>query len=548
MPVQVIQLPLDVDLLPVKILKAGKLSCLYEKGNIRYVRYNDIELSRMIYIAVRDEQWGTASFEITNERIEQSEKTFGISYTAYYSFEKIVYKTHVKITGEESGKISFVIQGEALDNFLSNRIGICIHHPLRECSGKEIFITNTNNQIQETCFPELISPHQPFKDIVAMQWSPADGLSAHIQFSGDTFETEDQRNWSDSSFKTYSTPLSLPFPVHVKKGDQAINFSLHETGEVAVNKSEEISAEEKIPFPTIGYCRPGGSAHLPDAAIEYLRQIPFDHYRVELYINSPDWNKELLLSLSEAEQLKTKIELIAVIKNESDIPLLLDTISKNSNSIASLLLIDENKRTTEGQWLLQYAGQLRNQLQSVKIGYGSDQFFAELNRKRPQQHVYDFISFAINPQVHAFDNRSLAENLECQADLIKTIQHFSEEKPIHISPLTLLIRRADENGKLIHSSDERQYSSFIAWWTLMTTGNFSEAVSLTLYQTIGDAGLLKPINDSVYEFSWLYKMLNKIKEFKPVWIIRQEAKRDFGSELLLENTNEERLMIRLTMN
>ena len=35
---------------------------------------------------------------------------------------------------------------------------------------------------------------------------------------GETFETEDQRNWSDASFKTYGTPLHLPFPVEVEEG------------------------------------------------------------------------------------------------------------------------------------------------------------------------------------------------------------------------------------------------------------------------------------------------------------------------------------------
>ena len=31
---------------------------------------------------------------------------------------------------------------------------------------------------------------------------------------------EDQRNWTDASFKTYSTPLELPFPVELSAGEQ----------------------------------------------------------------------------------------------------------------------------------------------------------------------------------------------------------------------------------------------------------------------------------------------------------------------------------------
>ena len=36
---------------------------------------------------------------------------------------------------------------------------------------------------------------------------------------GDTWETEDHRNWTDASFKTYSRPLSLPYPYAIAKGE-----------------------------------------------------------------------------------------------------------------------------------------------------------------------------------------------------------------------------------------------------------------------------------------------------------------------------------------
>ena len=35
---------------------------------------------------------------------------------------------------------------------------------------------------------------------------------ANVAFDGDIFEMEDQRNWTDASYKIYSTPLRLPFP------------------------------------------------------------------------------------------------------------------------------------------------------------------------------------------------------------------------------------------------------------------------------------------------------------------------------------------------
>ena len=36
---------------------------------------------------------------------------------------------------------------------------------------------------------------------------------------GDTFEMEDQRNWTDASYKTYVRPLALPWPYLIAKGE-----------------------------------------------------------------------------------------------------------------------------------------------------------------------------------------------------------------------------------------------------------------------------------------------------------------------------------------
>ena len=85
------------------------------------------------------------------------------------------------------------------------------------------------NRWVETEFPLLISPHQPFKDLGAISWEPTADLKATVAFAGETFETEDQRNWTDASFKTYCTPLERPFPVEIETGslvDQRITVEL----------------------------------------------------------------------------------------------------------------------------------------------------------------------------------------------------------------------------------------------------------------------------------------------------------------------------------
>jgi hypothetical protein len=40
---------------------------------------------------------------------------------------------------------------------------------------------------------------EPFKQLWSPAWSAGDGVAAEIVFTGDVFETEDQRNWTDQT-------------------------------------------------------------------------------------------------------------------------------------------------------------------------------------------------------------------------------------------------------------------------------------------------------------------------------------------------------------
>ena len=117
----------------------------------------------------------------------------------------------------EAASLEFRFDGRAQNSFLRNRIGLCTLHPIVECAGKACRVQHSDGSWEEGTFPLFISPHQPFKDIRALSWNPSERVHADIQFEGEVFEMEDQRNWTDASFKTYSTPLELPFPVELAR-------------------------------------------------------------------------------------------------------------------------------------------------------------------------------------------------------------------------------------------------------------------------------------------------------------------------------------------
>jgi hypothetical protein len=106
----------------------------------------------------------------------------------------------------------------------------------------------------------------------------------------------------------------------------------------------------------------------------------------------------------------------------------------------------------------------------------------------------------MNPQVHAYDNLTLVENLEGQAWTVKSARQFIGKLPLVVSPITLRIRPGvypiqPEVGPdgLPPSVDLRQMSLFGAGWTLGSLKYISESgvQSVTYYEATGWRGVME---------------------------------------------------------
>jgi len=114
----------------------------------------------------------------------------------------------------------------------------------------------------------------------------------------------------------------------------------------------------------------------------------------------------------------------------------------------------------------------------------------------------DAISYSLNPQVHAFDNLSLVENLAAQAETVRSARGLAGDLPLIISPVTLRPRRnahappgvtLDSPAELPFAVDPRQMSLFGAAWTLGSLKYLAEsgAHSVTYYETTGWRGVME---------------------------------------------------------
>jgi hypothetical protein len=98
---------------------------------------------------------------------------------------------------------------------------------------------------------------------------------------------------------------------------------------------------------------------------------------------------------------------------------------------------------------------LRGSFKIARIGTGTDAIFAELNRNWPDPEGPDYISWSVNPQVHAFDPLSLVENLEGQQDTILSGAKMAggDEYPAILGAGRTYHRRLSERGRSVEGTD-----------------------------------------------------------------------------------------------
>lgn len=492
-------------------LFAGKLRMMYDHGFLRYIKVENYEVLRMIYFALRDHNWDTMSGRIEDEVIEKNVDSFLITYRWISTNTKFPFEWAVRIEGSPDSEIQFVIDGAAGADVRKNRSGFCILHSVPENAGGPCVIIDPQGHSSENNFPRLIRPHQPFFNIAGMRWPLGNLGEASLQFEGDVFETEDQRNWSDDSYKTYCTPLKIPFPALLVKGE-----SVHQVVELKVHLNEDVRtmpaaagpvvltpASFRLPKPAIGISAPQ-SGFLSGSDLELLRKLAFDHYRVEVHFDDPRWQEHLDQRMREALALNLQVEMWLIFKDsgiESAIQLsnYLEQVPAELRLL--LLILHRDHKTTPEGLLKAVIPYFRNLNKSIQIGAGTAAYFTEINRERVHCEDLDFVSYSVNPQVHAFDDLSLVENAYAQAYTVESCRHYFPGKKVHVSPVTLKPRfnpnaTADEGasgGELPDTVDVRQKSLFAAGWTIGSVLSLVEAGAdrVTYFEATGWRGVMQ---------------------------------------------------------
>lgn len=501
----------DPEPLPPRLpLRAGPLSLIYERGELRAIRLGKHEAVRGIYAAVRDQNWDTVLPTLRDETIERTDTTFRITYTAVHQQGPVDFVWDARIEGAADGTITFRMDGRARATFQRNRIGFCVLHPA-DAAGQPCRVEHSDGSVETGALPTHISPHQPFMDMTAIEHDVAGALWARVAFQGDIFEMEDQRNWTDASYKTYCTPLAEPFPVTVAEGDtvqQSITLTL--LGEAPPSSAPDdpgvqitLDASTSMPLPALGLGTASHGQPLQQGEIERLRALNPAHLRVDLHLDEPDYAQDLRRATGEASALAANLEVALFLGEDAEgqLQALAEQLPEIGPPVERWLIFHQAEKSTDARWVELARQHLGAYDPSAPFGGGTNAYFTELNRERPDAARMDLVSYSLNPQVHAFDNASLVETLSAQATTVESARQFVGDTPVVVSPVTLRPRfnpnatgpePEPAPGELPPPVDVRQLSLFGAGWTLGSIKYLGQsgAHSITYYETTGPRGVM----------------------------------------------------------
>ena len=479
----------------------------FEQGGLRCIRLGEREVVRRLYLAVRDQEWGTLGHEVHDLHLESDAASFRLSFQAEDRRGEVDFHWQASISGDAQGTIAFSAEGLARSSFWANRIGFCLLHPGGECAGRDCIVEHSDGSRQSGRFPLYIAPHQPFLDIRAIAHEVAPGVWAEARFQGDIFEMEDQRNWTDASFKTYSRPLSLPYPFRVEAGStvrQSVRISLQ--GQVSAGVLAAAGAPGPVsvavgqaplgPLPRLALAVASGSETLSERDSVRLRALRLSHLHLELNLGQPAWRERLRLGAAQARDLALPLVIATVFADEAELAALRQELERQRPHVCAFAVFHEGEPCTSSRWVRVARRHLQESAPAARFGGGSRDNFTELNRGQAPGDGFDFVGYSLNPQVHAFDNASLMETLEGQAWTISSARRLVRGLPLAVGPVTLRKRPASagdvEPEALARAADPRQMSLFGAAWTLGSLQRLAEGgvEAATYYETVGCLGVM----------------------------------------------------------
>ncbi|MDQ7978402.1 hypothetical protein QYH69_14220 [Paraburkholderia sp. SARCC-3016] len=513
---------------PVR-LAAGPLSVEFDGGGLRYVCYGEVEVIRAISFLARDENWGTHALKLDDVQIEQRDDAFEVQFRGTCGPGGAELQLTASIVGNANGQLEFNANATLAGDLPTNRTGFVVLHPL-DVSGKPVVVETVDGQRKSTHFPQKIDPFQPFRDIRALTTQHSEALSVEVRMEGDTFEMEDQRNWSDASFKTYVRPLALPWPYTLAKGSalaQAVKVTVQAaqpaTASGAAQDTRAAPARVRldadggeprpVPQPGIGVRAEDLDTALQHADALHALSPAYFIAHLDLRHDDPAHAMPHFAQLADTARVPYVLEIVLTGDGGPADEMRRVAAAASGCTMPVALQVSpapDLKAVLPGSpWppcpsFDDVFGAARAAFPDTPLGGGTFAYFTELNRKRPPFDKLDYVTFTTCPIVHAADDRSVMETLATLPFIANSVTALAGKTPFRVGPSTIAARDnpygastlANETGRgakriCLTDDDPRQRALYGAAWNLGYFAAFAAggATHIALSELTGPRGL-----------------------------------------------------------
>ena len=415
-----------------KRVEHGDFSLDLSQGAVRNIRYKNSLIIDQLYALIRPLDWSTLKSDQHIDQIEIIDGICNIKITDSY-FNTLISHTLITLGLENTFTVDHELEAKA--EYSVNRWGVCFCLNTHDWMGAKVVSSAGEFQLPVDIAPQRVVDGVTlgiFPAANEMELQAADGRTLLARSTGKILEAEDQRNWTDNTYKIYSGSLAEPLPFITSEGSswsQSISFEVGPSNRQSDNDSK-ISVTEIKSLPSIGLQFNESSLLAVDDLDKAFILLDIDHVRI---------NEESLDAQKISAATKNGLVVEAALFSENGLPEIHQDISELNSLIpaGSRILVHR-----QGRAIVDSTALPKNNSLSVFIP-GTDAYLVDLHRNN---YAFDeSVSYSMVPTVNTSDLESIFKSLQTQSESVR----FAKEKlapQVFISPITFSTRGNPETG------------------------------------------------------------------------------------------------------
>ncbi|WP_345545585.1 hypothetical protein [Microbacterium jejuense] len=481
--------------------RSGRWSLEMRGDELADLAYDGRVVLRSVRAVVRDRNWDTAGLVVDRVDASSLALTLHVHSTGLGSDLRGVVRAEAR-----GGRLRVIADLESQTAFETNRTGLVVLHP-PVLAGAPLLVTHPDGAAAASTFPARISAHQPAFDISALAWSH-DGLDVAVRFGGDVFEMEDQRNWTDASYKTYSRPLALPFPYPLAAGERVVqSIDIEVSGEPTAADADAVTRIRLAEGPALPEIAVSAST-APDPAPSPAPGPAPAAVLVELDLATRNWRAALARAAASGAPLDVRF----VLADDDPTRIHEGALALQGLPVSRVTAFwptGPARHVSDIDAIALLREALADAGVQTRVVGGARSHFTELNREHHRlPRGLDGIVFSSTPLFHSLSTAQLVESPPIQRLVATQGVELAGGLPVHLGPISLRPHfndvattappmpahddlRDGYGSALTPAADPRQASPELAAWTIASAAALAVpgVATLTYFEQWGPRGL-----------------------------------------------------------